>query len=481
MGDLILGIDLGTTSVKAAVLKPGGQVVAQYAQSYATDRRIPGQVEQDAMAWLTVVGHALAQCAAACGEATVDAAGLCSQVNTHVFVDTAGLPLIPAIVWQDTRAGAEAAELESRLTVQQKIAALGAPIPIDASHVLARMLWVQRNRPEIWDQTAHVLLPKDFVHLRLTGTLVTDPLANVGVVGPDLRYADALLSLVPGAAERMAPLAGVAEVVGALAPPFDGVPLINGTMDGWVGLIGGGAVREGAGVYLSGTSEILGAVASTVTNEPGIVVFPEAAGLRLHAGPTQSGGASAAWFSETFGIPLAEMQALVQASPRRTGAPMFLPQLAGERAPLWNPGLRGAFLGVDSGATRGDLARAVYEGVAFSARHVWDGIEASADIQPDTLYCGGGGFGSASWAQIRADVLGKRLKLLRFSEPGILGAVCLAASNKLGLDRAHDLYAAYADEVLPDPLTRPRYDELFGVYKDAITATEGIHTRNMKI
>ena len=478
MSEYIVGVDLGTTSVKAAVLQPGGRALASSEQSYATQRPSPNHAEQDPDVWVSLVRQALENIAAHVPPSDIAAACMCSQVNTHVFVDKAGTPLLPAMVWQDTRAAQEAAELNASLSDEEKTAALSAPIPIDASHVLARMLWVCRHKPEIWDKTAYVLLPKDYVQLQLTGHVGSDPLSNVGMVGPDGTYADALLSLVPGARDRMAPLKEMTEVVGALPSPLTSVPLINGTMDGWTGLIGGGAVSDERSVYLSGTSEILGITSPTMTQESGIIVFPEAQTLRVHAGPTQSGGASAAWFCSAFRMDHDTMSKLVARSNRAPNTPMFLPQLAGERAPLWNANLRGAFLGITASTQTADLARAVFEGVAFSAKHVQDGLEASSGVVPSTLLCGGGGFRSDVWGQIRSDIFGKTLKRLAFNEPGIVGAVALAASaNHANLADAHAAYASYDRTWDPDPRSTDRFAALFSVYKDAISSLAGIQSR----
>ncbi|MBO6540247.1 MAG: hypothetical protein JJ969_12720 [Rhizobiaceae bacterium] len=482
MTDLVLGIDLGSTSVKAAVLDRAGNCLSRFAEAYPTVRPSADRAEQDPALWMRLIGAALAQFAHDSFRGRIGVGGLCSQVNTHVFVDRTGEPLIPAILWQDTRAGAEAAELDARISVEDKIAWLGAPIPIDASHPLARMLWVSRHRPDIWERTAHVLLPKDYCLLKLTGELVTDPVSNVGIVGTDHNYVGPILDLVPGAAERLAPLNKLSGIVGEISGSFGlpGVPMITGTMDGWVGLFGTGASTNGRTVYVSGTSEVLGISSEEVTGEPGIIVFSKAEGLRLHAGPTQSGGASQGWFCELTGMKAAEMAELVAGTPRRNPTPLFLPQLAGERSPLWNAGLRGAFVGIDSSMAMPDFARAVYEGVAFSARHVLGALEASANVVNDPISCGGGGFIPDIWGQIRADVLGRRLQRLAVNEPGIVGAASLAAFAAGGytsLEEAHACFAQHDQVWEPDLQKRGLYDDLFGLYKEAIAVNEAIGKR----
>jgi len=478
MADLLLGFDLGTTSVKAGVFDPNGACVAEFSESYPSRRHGGGICEQDPADWTRLLDAALARFAAQGLSGRVAAGALTSQVNTHVFVDASGDPLMPAITWQDTRAAAEAAELDAALSIADKMAWLGAPIPIDASHPLARMLWVSRHCPQIWDRTATVLLPKDLALAHLTGQTVTDPLSNIGLAGVDGAYVPQLLGLVPGAADRMAPLAGLTEIVGTLrGPDLPGIPMATATMDGWVGVLGAGACRAGAGAYLSGTSEILGLASDVVTNTPGVVVFAPAEGVRLHVGPTQSGGASQQWFCDLTGLTIPQMAALVASSARRFPTPLFLPQLSGERAPLWNAELRGAFLAVDGAMGTADFARSVYEGVALSARHIWAALETSAALSVDSLSCGGGGFRSEPWGQVRADVLGKQLRRLQHGACGVVGAACIAAvaAGLYGtLAEAHQPFRIFDRTWDPAPGLRGFYDDLFGLYTRAIAANEDL-------
>jgi xylulokinase len=476
MQDLLLGIDLGTTSVKAGMFAPDGSQLAWFAESYPTRRPAPGICEQDPADWIRLIDRAMEQFRTSGLSNSVRCGALTSQVNTHVFVDRTGHLLRPAILWQDTRATIEARELNAHFSDTEKIALLGAPIPIDPSHPLTRMLWVKRHEPEIWDKTAHVLLPKDYALLHLTGELATDALSNIGLVGLDGDYARKILDLVPGAMERMAPLQSMTSVVGSSR---DGIPLANATMDGWVGLAGAGACRENAFAYLSGTSEILGLSCQTVTHTTGIVVFAEDQGLRLHAGPTQSGGASQQWFCEVAGLSIPEMARLVQNN-SLSRAPLFLPQLAGERAPIWNADLRGAFLGLGAGMQTVDLARAIYEGVALSARHVLSALEASGDMRAPYLTCAGGGFKSDIWGQIRSNVLNRPLKRLAIAEAGVVGATCIASvasGTSQTIAQAHAPFSKIDMEWEPNPASRAFYDDLFEIYLEALKTTEGLSKR----
>lgn len=474
---LTLGIDVGTTSVKAGVLDADGMVLASFTESYATARHGQGYVEQDPRDWTRLIDRAIAQFVGEGFGPDIASVGLTSQVNTHVFVDAERKPLLPAIVWQDTRAGEEAAELDARVTVAQKLEWWGAPMPVDASHALSRMAWVQRHRPDLWDATAHVLLPKDYCIAHLTGEVSTDPLSNIGLVDSALHYIPEVLALVPGVAEKMAPLIPVTQVAGTMRGELTGRPVASGTMDAWAGLVGAGGAQEGSTVYLSGTSEILGISSKTVVPTPGAIVFSECNDVRLHAAPTQSGGDAAAWFSDVAGITLDQMSVLAAEA---VNPPLFLPQLEGERAPLWDADLRAAFLGVSRKTSQADLARAVFEGVAMSARHGLETLQTSANTRSDHITCGGGGFRSALWAQIRADVLGTELRVLAAAEPGVLGAATIAAisvGDYADFAQAHGALARIGQTFTPNEAAHTAYTKRFAIYKDAIADIAGLTAR----
>jgi len=478
---LILGIDVGTTSVKAGIVDQTGRIVAQFAQAYPTNRSGQHVVEQNPDDWVRLIDEAIS----AFSGHEISAIGITSQVNTHVFVGQNGAALIPAIVWQDGRAGAQAASLDARINPTQKLAWWGAPMPIDASHACARMAWVAAQLPEVWEKTRWVMLPKDYCLLKLTGEASTDPISNVGLVDNDLNYIPQILDLVPGAAQKMAPLTGITQIVGKVQTgPFKGVPVVSGTMDAWAGLVGTGGARNKSTIYLSGTSEILGISSKQVVPTPGAIVFPNYNEIRLHAAPTQSGGDAKMWFSQTIGQSLDDMAATVAANERSAATPMFLPQLQGERAPIWDADLRAAFLGISRQTSQADFARAVYEGVAMAARLALETLQKSANVVGDSIACGGGGFWSDPWNQIRADVLGVELHRLSANEPGILGAATLAAIGTgefAGFEQAYDALARFDRTYTPDLAAHARYNDLFGLYQDAITINADLGKRLSKL
>jgi xylulokinase len=465
-GAMLIGIDVGTTSVKANLFDLKGTVVRSFAARYPTQRPEAGHVEQDPRDWMRLVLQALSELG---NGVAVQAIGLCSQVNTHIFVDAQGEPLLPAMTWQDTRAAHQAAELDARVSQADKLDWWGAPLPIDASHPLARMRYVQLHHPDLWAKTRWTLAPKDYCLLHLTGEMAADPMTCFGFIDQKLNKIAPLIKLVEGAAERLPPIQGFTSIVGKIksGPPCAGVPVVTGAMDAWSGLFGAGVRKDGDAVYLSGTSEILGIVSNLKSPTPGVIAFPECEGIVWHAGPTQSGGASIEWLSRLIGKTVSEISALA-AQANIANTPLFLPHLEGERAPLWDPESRGAFAGMTSSTGPAELALAVMEGVAYSARLLFETLEQSACLNPTTINHSGGGSSSDIWCQIRADVLGRPIERTTARDAGVIGAALMAGVGSgafVSLTDAARLFVRKDQTFKPDRTSAERHDRRFAAYK----------------
>ena len=243
----LIGLDIGTTSVKAAVIDTNGAIHARFSESYQSSRTGTNLVEQNPDDWLNLLNKALNSFI----DHKIVGIGICSQVNTHVFLGADERPLFPAITWQDIRAKNEAQDLNSQVSDEKKIKWWGSPMPIDASHALSRMSWMKKWRGEIWHKTRKVMLPKDYCILKLTGTASTDPLSNIGLVDNKFNYIPELFDLVPGARQLMAPIIGVSDIAGYVTDgPFLGTPIISGTMDAWSGILGAGGAERNSSIYL---------------------------------------------------------------------------------------------------------------------------------------------------------------------------------------------------------------------------------------
>ncbi|WP_299723358.1 FGGY family carbohydrate kinase [Devosia sp.] len=462
----LIGIDVGTTATKAVLIDEQGARLAGFALPHPTQRPQAGHAEQNPDDWMRGVLGALQTFAASHDLSGLQAIGICSQVNTHVFVDAAGAPLLPAIIWQDSRSAPDAAALEAQTNAAQKTAWFGAPIPIDASHAMSRMAYVRRVHPDLYARTAHVLLPKDYCVLQLTGAVVSDPISAVGLVDATGYVAD-LLALVSRAADVLPPLASFTTVAGRIKPglPCAGTPVVVGAMDAWGGMFGVGVVANGDAMYQSGTSEIAGIVSSTIVPTPGVILFPAYEGITMHAAPTQTGGAALGWFAQVLGRTPGETAAL--ASTAQGSVPFFLPHLQGERAPLWDSASRGVFARLDPSAGAAEMALAVLEGVAFSVRLAFDALRASASVNPAIINIGGGGATSDFWCQVRADILGKPLRRCAAPESAALGAAILAGQSQDAASPLADVVrrlVRFDREFEPDTSKSSSYQDRFGKY-----------------
>lgn len=467
---VLIGIDIGTTAVKAVMLAKDSSRLAAYAQAYPTQRPQAGWAEQDPQDWWHHVMAALAAFADHPQAGEVAAIGLTSQVNSHVFADARFSPLMPAINWQDTRAHAQARALDSRLSPAEKIAALGAPMPIDASHALARMAWMAEARPDLWAATRHVFAPKDWITARLTGVAMADPVSSVGLVGEDGTYAAAITALLPRADAVLPPLADPLTVAGPVQDglPFAGVPVVVGMMDAWAAMFGVGVAAEGQAMLLSGTSDVLGLISATRHDVAGAISFAPWRGIRMHAAPISAGGAALDWVARLVGRDVAGALDLVGDQKVTVQSPLFLPHLSGERAPLWDAQAKGTFAGLTQAHGAADMVLAVMEGVGFAARLALETLEATGGLRPAALQGGGGGTGSDLWCQMRADICGRPFRRMIARDAGAVGASVMAG---VAVGLVPDLVAAtrslvqLEQEFTPDPVSSQLADHRFGIWR----------------
>lgn len=444
--ELVLGVDLGTSSLKAVLFDLEGNLVSQAQGEYPILRPRPGWAEQDPRTWVAAFDEAvseLGECAAA--------VGICSQVNTHVFVDAKGEPLRDAVLWQDQRCASVADEL-------------GIP----ASFLPARAEWLRREQPELWERTHRILSPKDFLNSRLCGAAHTDPLSSFDIVDEHGRYDAQLVSRFEGLEERLPPIDWIDTPIGATQ---EGAVVVTATMDAWGSAYGSGLNQHGDAMDVAGTSEIVGVLSRDRSPTPGIVSFAAVDGHFLHAGPTQTSGGALAWFAGLVRLSIPQVVALAATV---EDGPLFLPYLSGERAPLWDPDVRASFIGVSNEHTLAHFCRAVLVGVAFSARHLLEEIERAAGTQPRALRASGGGSQSDLWCQIKADVLARRIERLRVRQSGCLGVAMMAAAGAGLIDDLREgSNQMPAVEHVFEPGTS--YDEKYAIYRDLYDALKPTH------
>jgi xylulokinase len=331
---------------------------------------------------------------------------------------------------------------------------------ITAFHPLARIAWFARRHPDLFDRIAAVVEPKDFLNFRLTGTIAAD-----SVTYSRFDHLDAIERL-PDWLERCRSLLAPRRIapwqeLGPLTnpqPPFDriqGIPVFAGAMDAWGTAVGAGAIRAGQGYDIGGTSEVGGLITRERTFAPGLVSLLWGDDVCQLGGPTQAGADCAVWCHRTFRVRGALAAAIERAGTmsRDDDRPLFLPYLAGERAPLWRADVRGAFEGVLRGHGADDFLGSVMEGVAMAIRDILASALKASREQLMEIRVAGGGAQSNAWCQMKADVMNVPAVRTSHRETGVIGAAIAAAVGS----GWHPSVAAAADAMCPvDRIFEPR-------------------------
>ncbi len=466
--ELTLAFDIGTSAVKGALFDSRGACVFEARVTYGHKMPHPGWLEQDPGDWIQCMRNVAAQAWEFTDMQRITGIGICSQVNTHVFVDELGEPLRSAIVWQDQRCADVAEDLRRRALLSFTT----TNVPVDASSLLSRAEWVCRNEPQVWKRTRWILSPKDYCILLLTGHAVTDPMTSIGLVDMEGEYLGAAISLVAGLEHRLPPIRPMVHCAGRTRVDWlpREIPVVVGTMDAWASLLGSGVGAAGDAFQVAGTSEVIGMLSSLREAAPGIVTFPRFNELHLHAGPTQAGGDALKWFAQVIDKDIDGILALASTPAAADEPLLFLPHLMGERAPLWDSVARGVFIGLSKCHRASDMALAVLRGVAMSARHLLEEVERSAATSCTELRISGGASGSDLWCQIKADVMNRTLHRVENRDSSAFGAALLARGIASGSTRNADPNEApirIEKSFKPDQSLAGFYRELYGAYRDA--------------
>ncbi len=487
-----LGIDIGTSEVKVVLVDAAQRVVGQSSCAVPISRPHPLWSEQDPRHWWSATVAALAEIRSAHpGQyAAVRGLGLSGQMHGATLLDARDRVLRPAILWNDGRSHAQCAELEQRAPDSRQITGNIAMPGFTAP----KLLWVEQHEPAVFRQVARVLLPKDYVRLLLTGEAVSDMSDSAGTLWLDVgrrAWSDDMLDathlrrahmprLVEGSQASGSVLAAVAAQLGL--PP--NVVVAGGAGDNAASAAGIGVSSPGTAFLSLGTSGVYFVANAAFSPNPqrAVHAFCHAFPNTWHQMTVMLSAASCLrWLCGlTHAENEAQLVAEAQAVPPGAPLPVFLPYLSGERTPHNNPHACGVFFGLTHETTRGHLARAVLEGVAFA---FLDGQQALLEggARIDSVSLVGGGSRSALWAQILADTLGRNLdrrggadvgaalgaarlaRLARTQEP--VESVCLPppvtdrfapdAQRGETLERRHrqfqHLYAALRSDMQPSP------------------------------
>jgi xylulokinase len=442
-----LGMDIGTSGVKAVLVNEAGAVVAVASRELTLSHPAPLWSEQDPDAWVDGAIGAVDDLVAAHPRevAQVRGIGLSGQMHGATLLGEDGRPLRPAILWNDGRSEAECVNLERRCPSLHAIAGnLAMP-----GFTAPKLLWVARHEPKVFERLAKVLLPKAYVRYRLTGEMVEDMSDAAGTLWLDVgerRWSALLLHATGLDLHHMPRLVEGSEASAALAPEFarrwgmtENVVVAGGAGDNAASAIGLGAIAPGDAFLSLGTSGVVFRVTDRFAPAPGAAVhaFCHALpGLWHQMGVMLSAAASLAWLAGIMATPAAALLAPLGETVDGPSPVKFLPYLDGERTPHNDAAASGAFTGLRGATARRDIVQAVLEGVAFAARDNLAALSsASAPIAEVDLV--GGGSRSPLWAQICADVLGIPVHRVEEGEVGAaLGAARLGRLAATGEEPA---------------------------------------------
>jgi xylulokinase len=480
-----IGLDVSTTATKALVLEAEGAILATASSEYPFDAPRPRWSEQDPHLWWNAAVGSIRDALGRAGMdgGDVDAVGLTGQMHGLVTLDEVGDILRPAILWNDQRTAEECDEIREAVGRERLIALTGN----DAltGFTAPKILWIRRHEPEVWSRIAHVLLPKDYVRLRLTGDHAVDRADGAGTLLFELAARDWSSELIetlgidrswlPTTFEGPEITGTVSAEASALTGLREGTPVVAGGGDQAAAAVGVGAVDPGIVSLSLGTSGVVFTATDAPTVEPDgrLHAFCHAVPGRWHLmGVMLSAAGSLRWYRDAFapGTGFEDLIAEAEGVPPGAG-PLFLPYLTGERTPHPDPLARGAFVGLTVHHTRGDLTRAVLEGVAFGLR---DALELMGEVgisAPAQIRATGGGTRSPVWRQILADVLGASLTTMTTAEGAAQGAAMLAAVGAGWYPNVQDACAhlvEIASETAPN--TESRYEESYLRYTDLYPA-----------
>jgi xylulokinase len=471
---VILAVDAGTSTLKTALFDAGGSVVAS-AQASTPFVQTGGGYEVDAASWVT----ALRDAASRLGRAALQASAVVVSGNgpTVVPVDAAGTPLAPSLLWMDTRGQAEARE------------AGAGRLDVDTSFFLSKVLWFHHNAPGVVERTRAFLGCPEFIDAYLCGEMCT--------ILPTPEYAryywtessaralgidPALLPRPVTTGERIGRVRAVAAAELGLRP---GIPVVAGGPDFILSLLGTATVDEGLTNDRAGSSEGVNRCSKAPVDDRRLLCLPHIApGLTNVSGLISTSGKAVDWLLAAGGEGGARgghKALLAAAASAKAGAGrlLFLPYLAGERSPHWDPAARGAFLGLTLSHGWAEMARAVLESIGFAMRDVLE-VMSEHGLAVQDLRVAGTQARADLLNRIKADVTGLPLLVPEVPESELMGDACvgLAALGRYGgAVEAARACVRFDGRVEPDPTARSLYDDLFGLYREAYESLKSLFPR----
>ena len=485
MAQHFLGIDVGTTAVKALVVDEHGSVVGDAEGPQELSVPKPGWSEQNPSDWWDGTVSAVREACEQAGVKDVAAIGLSGQMHSSVLLDASDEVLRPAILWNDVRTTAQCQHITDTVGSDGLRRLVGNPAL--EGFTAPKLLWVRDNEPKIFQRIRSLLLPKDYIRLLMTGEKAMDPSDAAGTLLFDIRedcWSAGMLDALEIDSDILPSIVGSAEVSGLLTADAarqlglqPGTPVVGGGADNAAASVGCGNVAEGTMQTSIGTS---GAVVAPI-DQPRVDDD-----MRIHSfnhavpdtwylmGVVLSAGAAFGWFRRTLagsqggGPSYDELTAEADKAPAGADGLTFLPYLTGERTPHADSNARGVFAGLHAGHERKHLTRAVLEGVTFALR---DSLELMRELGVDATesVAVGGGARSEIWRQMQADILGVPVITVAPAGGAPYGAAILAATGAEAFDSVKEACQTWIrplDRIEPNRNLADAYDQAYERYRN---------------
>ncbi len=505
---VLCGIDVGTSATKVLLCRPDGKVLGTASVEYPVYSPKPGWSEQEPNDWWEASVQALA---AVCRKAKVkptqiSGIGLSGQMHGSVFVDKAGKSLRRALLWNDQRTAAECEEIERLAGGREQLIAMVSNVAL-TGFTAPKILWVRKHDPKTYEKTYKILLPKDFIRLKLTGEFAGEVSDAAGTLLLDVRNRqwhrellhklDIDAGLLPPIWESPEVTGKVTAAVAKLTGLAEGTPVVGGAGDQPAGAVGNGIVRSGIVSATMGTSGVVFAHADEpVPNEAGnLQSFCHAVpGKWCVFGCMLSAGGSLQWLRNTL---FAAEVAAVRRKKRDAGeiypkmieeaagvgagsdGLLFLPYLTGERCPYPDPQARGSWVGLTVRHGRAHLIRSVIEGITLGMRDQVELMRARG-VSVTEVRASGGGAASEFWRQMQADMYKAKVVTVNTREGGALGVAILAA---VGIGEYSSVPEACSAAIKVDDTRKPNakaaktYDQIYPLYRDLYAALQPLFRR----
>jgi len=479
---LLLGVDVGTSAVKAALFEPEGRLVAMARAACRPDSPRPGWSETPPQRWWNATREALA----ALGPRVDDAAGLGLSVlfPALIALDARGRPLRPAILYNDQRSAHTVARLGPRRAAIERLTG-NRLAPGTCS--LSSLLWLREHEPAAYRNAAVFGHVDTFLVHKLAGVFAMDrgnaSLSGLVELGREERFSQRLCRLAGVDPERLPRLLRSADTAGGVTRAAaratglrSGTPVAAGTGDAVAAVFGAGVIEPGCMLCVLGSSDNAAVVSRAPNPNPHACNTAHCVdGRWVSISTATSTGAAVDWFARAvLKAEPAELLRQAAKSPPGARGVLFLPYLQGERTPVWDPGARGAFAGLSAATTQADLARAVIEGAAFAFRQI-----AECQGRARRIVAVGGGARARLAVQVRATALGRPIEVMDFSETPALGAAMLAGVAAGVYPSAAAAVAATQGcrkcrVVSPVPEWRRAYRERFEAYAGLYPRLKGL-------